>query len=252
MGFLRVLAIIRQIRRTDNSLRKFERNSSDMKKIGSLFKRDYHGDRLVYNEIVFGAEWVQGGEGRATVKWDGSCCLIEGDKLYKRYDRRISKTKARLLIDKLYVPQIEDYKAAPKGWLAAESEPDRHTGHWPGWVAVGDGPEDQWHREAFERCPDQAEGTYELVGPKVQSNPYGLTEHMLTKHGDFLPYYLPKEPPRTFNGLKEFFRTANVEGIVWHHPDGRMVKIKRRDFGYPWPAKNYLNLRGALRTQANT
>ena len=26
-----------------------------------------------------------------------------------------------------------------------------------------------------------------------------------------------------------------VEGIVWHHPDGRMVKIKRKDFGFKWP-----------------
>lgn len=26
-------------------------------------------------------------------------------------------------------------------------------------------------------------------------------------------------------------RFWNVEGVVWHHPDGRMVKIKTRDFG---------------------
>jgi hypothetical protein len=23
----------------------------------------------------------------------------------------------------------------------------------------------------------------------------------------------------------------NIEGIVWHHSDGRMVKIKAKDFG---------------------
>ena len=27
----------------------------------------------------------------------------------------------------------------------------------------------------------------------------------------------------------------DIEGIVWHHPDGRMAKIKRRDFGLSWP-----------------
>jgi hypothetical protein len=26
----------------------------------------------------------------------------------------------------------------------------------------------------------------------------------------------------------------DIEGIVWHHPDGRMVKIKKKDFGYKW------------------
>ena len=26
----------------------------------------------------------------------------------------------------------------------------------------------------------------------------------------------------------------NLEGIVWHHPDGRWAKIKRRDFGLKW------------------
>lgn len=25
-----------------------------------------------------------------------------------------------------------------------------------------------------------------------------------------------------------------IEGLVWHHDDGRMAKIKRRDFGLKW------------------
>ena len=41
------------------------------------------------------------------------------------------------------------------------------------------------------------------------------------------------------NGLKKFFEVNKfLEGVVWHHPDGRMVKIKRKDFGYKWP-ENY-------------
>jgi hypothetical protein len=35
--------------------------------------------------------------------------------------------------------------------------------------------------------------------------------------------------------LEDFFGLEEIEGIVWHHQDGRMAKIKRRDFGYPWP-----------------
>jgi hypothetical protein len=37
-----------------------------MKKIPSLFKRDYEGTRLVYDKIVPGTEWVPAGEGVAT------------------------------------------------------------------------------------------------------------------------------------------------------------------------------------------
>lgn len=35
---------------------------------------------------------------------------------------------------------------------------------------------------------------------------------------------------RDYEALKEFMNTFPHEGIVWHHPDGRMVKIKRKDF----------------------
>lgn len=44
-----------------------------MRKVISLFKRDYEGTRLVFDEVVEGAEWVVAGEGIATRKWDGTC-----------------------------------------------------------------------------------------------------------------------------------------------------------------------------------
>lgn len=55
----------------------------------------------------------------------------------------------------------------------------------------------------------------------------------MVPHGrDVLP-----DAPRDYDGLKEFLADRCIEGIVWHHPDGRMVKIKARDFGIPWPRK---------------
>lgn len=141
-----------------------------------------------------------------------------------------------------------DFKPAPDGWQAAESEPNKHTGHWPGWLVVRpDLPENQYHAEGYywlrslfsdEFSPPAAlDGTYELVGPKVQGNPYNLNNHELWKHGlDFRDSKSPinETPPRDFDGLKEWFSRNVCEGIVWHHPDGRMVKIKRRDFGLEW------------------
>lgn len=212
-----------------------------MKKIISLFKRNYDGNRLVYDSLVPGAEWVQIGEGIATIKYDGTCCMIRGKKLFKRYDRKLTKlAHRRKKKNPDFVPSVDDFKPMPEGWQPAEETFNVHTGHWPGWLLIGDGPEDQYYREGFVGLINAKRlyhGTCELIGPKVQGNPYDVSRHMLVPHGDFLPWHLPKEPPRDFDGLQTFFETAEIEGIVWHHPDGRMVKIKRRDFGFKWPVK---------------
>ena len=39
----------------------------------------------------------------------------------------------------------------------------------------------------------------------------------------------------TFDGLHRWLCAHPVEGLVFHHPDGRMAKIKRRDYGLSWP-----------------
>lgn len=52
--------------------------------------------------------------------------------------------------------------------------------------------------------------------------------HALVKHGSVFP---SGEIPRTFSGLAEWLKGQNFEGLVFHHPDGRMAKIKKRDFG---------------------
>lgn len=185
-----------------------------MQKIISLFQRNYDGDRLVRNEVVPGAEWVLEGEGVATQKHDGTCCSVVDGRLFKRYEAKKGK-------------------AAPWNFVVA-SEIDPQTGKQQGWVPVGDGPEDRWHREAFEEYIDLGsggtrpipDGTYELCGPKVQGNPERLDYHMLIPHGS-----VQVDAPRTFRELKKWFATRDIEGIVWHHEDGRMVKIKAKDFG---------------------
>lgn len=198
-----------------------------MQKIISLFQRNYDGDRQVRDEIVPGAEWVMVGEGVATRKFDGTCCMVRGGKLFKRYDAKQGKTP-------------------PDGFEPAQ-EPDPVTGHHPGWLPVGDGPEDRWFREGFEFRTGQAmqygtgplrDGTFELVGPKVQGNPERVGHHDLVRHGDWIVGdSLAADPrkwdqcPRDFNGIRDYLASHDVEGIVWHHDDGRMVKIKAKDFG---------------------
>ena len=50
---------------------------------------------------------------------------------------------------------------------------------------------------------------------------------MLVKHGDEVLHNCP----RTFGALREYLTMHDIEGVVWHHQDGRMVKIKGKDFG---------------------
>jgi hypothetical protein len=177
-----------------------------MKKIVSLFQRNYETDRLVRNEVLPGAQWVADGEGIATRKFDGTSCLIKDGKLYKRFDAKAGQT-------------------APAGFVAAQ-DPDPVTGHWPGWIEVGDGNEDRWHREGLANSGRLEDGTYELVGPKIQGNPDKFETHVLVKHGS----EILTDAPREFEALKAYLRDLEIEGIVWHHPNGAMVKIKRRDF----------------------
>jgi hypothetical protein len=193
-----------------------------MQKIISLFQRNYDGDRLVRDEVTPGAEWVINGEGIATRKWDGTCCMIKDGQLYKRYDAKHGKTP-------------------PSGFIPAQ-KPDLVTGHWPGWLKVGRGKEDKYHMEAFVKCGWWQDGTYELMGPKINGNKDKFTEHRLVKHGETGAgtVHIPVPRQITFESLNQFFADIDgkphrdLEGIVWHHPDGRMVKIKKKDFGYKW------------------
>jgi hypothetical protein len=81
---------------------------------------------------------------------------------------------------------------------------------------------------SFSSAPVLPDGTYELVGPKIQGNAEGFVEHVLVSH-DLTGMY--PDAPRTFNELREWLSGMDIEGIVFHHPDGRMAKIKKRDFG---------------------
>ncbi|AOQ28935.1 hypothetical protein SEA_WATERFOUL_78 [Mycobacterium phage Waterfoul] len=189
-----------------------------MRKIPSLFQRHYGpGRKQVFNEVTPGCEWVLDGEGVATRKWDGTCVAIIDGTLWKRFDAKHGKTP-------------------PAAFKPAQPEADPITGHWPGWVPVGGGPEDRWHLEGLAHAAyhygEVPDGTYELVGPKVNGNPENVSDHRLIKHGSVLLAGAPRE----FDLLPFYFRARvaagyGIEGIVWHHPDGRMVKIKSSDFG---------------------
>lgn len=180
-----------------------------MKKISTLFKKDPNDLSRVINEVDPQNEWALT-EGIPTRKYDGTAAAIINGDIYKRYD-------------------VKKGKAVPDGAIPCQ-EPDEITGHWPHWVKCErDKPEDKWFWVAFDSFDIIQDGTYELCGPKVQGNPEGLNGHILIKHGvEVLPIV---SEDRTFEKLKYVLLHVNIEGIVFHHPDGRMCKIRKSDFG---------------------
>lgn len=89
----------------------------------------------------------------------------------------------------------------------------------------------------------------ELIGPKINGNRHQLTHHL------FVPFdYLAKSchwksfvqntHPKTFEAISEWFKDhlpslfnqrmklppIPAEGVVFHHPDGRMAKLRRDMF----------------------
>lgn len=193
-----------------------------MKKIKSLFVREFEDGHIVKvtPQVMPGYEWVLNGEGKATRKWDGTCTKLEGGEIYRRYDCKHGKTP-------------------PEGFIPAD-DPDPVTGHWPGWVKIdkynpkGD---EKFYVEGYintfgslDAVPE--DGTYELCGPKINSNAEKLDKHMLIKHGEEI-----LNVERTFEGIKKFLEEHYLEGIVFHRGNGDMCKIKRSDFGLEWNGK---------------
>lgn len=182
-----------------------------MRKISTLFKKDPNDLSRVINEVNPEHEWVFRGEGIATQKFDGTACAILNGTLYKRYDVKKGRT-------------------VPDGAIPCQ-EADPVTGHHPHWVACNrSNPEDKYHFEALDTALDISEGTYELIGKKINGNKDGFDAHTLIKHGS-VPLYLKD---LSFDGIKEFLSGLHIEGIVFHHTDGRMAKIRRSDFGLKW------------------
>lgn len=201
-----------------------------MKKIPTLYLRDYERTppgRYLTRTVTPGCEWVLAGEGVPTRKLDGVCVRIEEggnvDNVQLVWFRR--EVKGLDILN----PPLSTALAA--GFVL--SDVDATTGKTTGWEPAASSGFLKLLLEALAARQDWEPGTYELLGPKINRNPEGEAEHVLRRHGG-IPFdavtdaYDP--PPLDYDGLRDFLLARPFEGIVWHHPDGRMAKIKRRDF----------------------
>ncbi len=186
-----------------------------MKKIPTLFEREYENHRVVgiKPNVTEGMEWVLDGEGIATVKIDGSCCAIINGEFYKRYDAKKGKMP-------------------PVGAIPC-CEPDAVTGHHPHWVKVDESnPANKWFISAYQNTENLTDGTYEAVGVHFQGNPYNYDCDILIKHGNELV-----EVERSFESIKKYLEENYIEGIVFWKDGEPKCKIKRSDFGFAWNEK---------------
>ena len=193
-----------------------------MKKMKTLFVRDFTKECKATREVEKGYEWVFTDNCVATVKIDGTCCAIIDGILYKRYDAKFGK-----------IP--------PKDFIQV----DKYDNHNIGWIKVDFySPDNKYIVNAYntymldkDSTPD---GTYEAIGEHILNNPYNINGNILRRHGDEILDVKFKG----YDNIKEYLFNNYIEGIVFYNTtidrfetdrnDCLKCKIKRTDFGFVW------------------
>ena len=189
-----------------------------MKKIPTLFVRKFAGHRIVEVTPKITPDCEEAFlQGNATVKIDGSCCAVIDGVFYKRYDAKKGKKP-------------------PAGAIPC-CDPDPITEHWPHWVQVDEySKADTWFSVAranyVMKHGTPEDGTYEAIGPHFNGNPHNLDLDILAPHG--IEKITIK---RDYDSIKKYLEETHIEGIVFWLNGEPVCKIKRSDFGFPWPVK---------------
>jgi len=183
-----------------------------MEKIPTLFERD---ERFkVVDRPRAECAWVFSGEGTPTEKLDGTNIRLtvrSGQIVRVEKRRNPSKLqKQRGIVDGWYA-DADEYSAEDKWIMTAAGNTD--VSGWP-----------------------DGEHSCEALGPRIQGNPLELADLVCVPFNLEVPQYT--DVPRSYTGLRDFLASLEsrfapghlAEGIVFHHPDGRRAKIKRKDF----------------------
>lgn len=178
-----------------------------MKKIPTIYLRNENDRAHITDQINPECLWVFDGEGLATRMFDGTC--VKKDESGMWWARR----------------EVKKGKNPPEGFVLEDY--DDVTGKKLGWVLIDESPFHKFWQEAlvYSYGDNYSPGTYELIGPKINDNPEKVTIHVMCRHG-----YVTFSRGHSPLDLIEECRRLGWEGVVWHHPDGRMAKLKVRDF----------------------
>jgi hypothetical protein len=182
-----------------------------MKKITTIFKRDWSNGAKITKELAVNFSFD---EAIATEKLDGTNV------------RLTIRNHTLVRLEKRRNPDlIQKRKGIEEPWYidADESDPaDKYI-----WDAA---------RNVDLSSIEDGEYSGEAIGPKIQGNPLNLEKHIVVL------FTIGQAPvfdnvPYTYDELKQWlplqqsrYGKGKIEGIVWHHPSGEMVKIKTKDF----------------------
>ena len=185
-----------------------------MNKIKTIFDRDWEGNRACINKYIedFSPNLLV--DSKATEKLDGMNVRITvRNHTVVRVEKRRNPDK------------IQKHKGIEDPWYvdASESAEDK-------WIM------DAVRNTSFLEVPD-GEWSGECLGKNIQGNPLNLDKNLVVF------FSLGQAPvfenvPTDFEGLKtwlpiqksKFGNDCGIEGIVWHCSDGKMFKIKVKDF----------------------
>jgi len=183
-----------------------------MKKIKTIFERDWDGDRTVIDKLAVDFDFATA---LPTEKLDGmNVRLTVRNHMLVRLEKRRNPDK------------IQKAKGIEDPWYVDADEY---------------GPEDKYLYLAAKNTDlssiEDGEWSGEALGPSIQGNPLNLESHrvVLFSKGQAPAIY---DAPTDYKALKVFFKTRKseygkdclMEGIVWHGANGDMVKIKAKDF----------------------
>lgn len=194
----------------------------DMPKLECPFvRKEINGNYVVTDEITPGYEWVFE---------DNQVMAIE----------KLHGTNVSILIQDGVITSI---------WNRTERVPFFNKGKK--WLI--EGILNSYERGYMEFLAD-GQHFGELVGPKVNGNPYKLKEHLWIPFETFCQKHLLYKSwgkyPKNFKTISEWFekdliplyacmvqgeegrKKGFVEGIVFTHPDGRMAKVRRDMFDW--------------------
>lgn len=204
---------------------EYKRSELKMKKIPTLFDRDWSGTRKVIDKLdprLLDKE-IDWSQALCTEKFNGTNVAVQIYHNIYSYYKRKNPTKE-----------------------------EKKQGIEPGYTPVfKDSSNDKYIIKAFENTNiaylqenyHLGDGFYsaEAIGPKIQGNPYQLEKHQLVFFSipQIIKQYSFSIITHDFNDLKNmlpnlhsFLGDMPIEGLVWHFPDGTMIKIKTQDFDY--------------------
>jgi hypothetical protein len=182
-----------------------------MKKIPTIFKRDFNNNGRITQEYAIDPELFS--MATATEKIDGMNVRVTvRNHTAVRLEKRRNPSK------------LEKAKGIEEPW----------------YIDASQSSEDKWLQDSLSNTDlsqiSDGEWSGEAVGPNIQGNPLNLlTNRIVFFSLGQCPVF--ENVPTTYEELKVWLPQQNskygmgkIEGIVWHCSDGRMMKIKNKDF----------------------